>query len=92
MNLNLTVKGVVFQMNFLSGADLCVGFLISYVGVSFTLSDDFLTESPLWDMSFCWASDLLTPFVFHVWILVFLSENMLLMNLLSGAGISGGCC
>ena len=28
---------------------------------------------------------------FYVWLFAFLSENMFLMNLLSGAGISVGC-
>ena len=58
-------------------------------GLGFMLRDSFLNESPFRDMSFCWVSDLFFNFYFYVWVLAFLSENMFLMNLLSGAGISG---
>ena len=71
-------------MSLLSGASLPLGFVISCLGVRLPVGKKFLTESSLWGRSFCWVCDFLFGCQSSC------REDILLISLLSGSGLSVG--
>ncbi len=74
----------IFIISLLSGASLPVGFLISCLGVILPVGKKFLNESSFWGGFFCWVCDFLFGCQSSC------REDILLISLLSGSGLSVG--
>ena len=74
----------ILIISLLCGASLPVGFLISCLGVILPVGKKFLNESSFWGRSFCWVCDFLFGCQSSC------REDILLISLLSGSGLSVG--
>ena len=57
--ISVFLLGNSFSMSLISGVNLSVGCLISYLGFSLPVWGHVLNDSPVWGKSFCLVSDLL---------------------------------